>query len=147
MAFDNNDFHNLLSSYSAKKYGCKRVITLLNNYRYNEMANILGLDNIILMPEIVSRHLISHNKSRSIINKHFLGDDVYTSKILVGKKSFIVDKKVSEIINRKNIIVGVIIRNHKVIIPDDDFLIKEDDIVFIFFNKNMETKLYNIFRN
>lgn len=147
LAFDDNDFHNLLTSYSAKKFGCKRVITLLNHYQYNQMANILALDNVILIPEIVSRHLISHNKSRSIINKHFLGDDVYTSKVSVSKNSFIVNKKILEIINRKNIIVGVIIRNHKVIIPDEDFIIKEADIVFIFFNKNMETELYNIFRN
>ncbi len=146
LAFDDNDFHNILTSYSAKKFGCKRVITLLNNNRYKEIASTLGLDNIISIPEIVSKHLLSHNKSKSNINKHFLGDDVYTSKILLNKKSLIVNKKISEISNKKNIIIGVVIRNNKAIIPEDDFIVKEADTIFIFFNKNMEIELYNIFR-
>jgi len=71
LTFDDNDFHNLLSSYSAKKFGCNRVITLLNNFRYKEMATVLGLDNIIIIPEVISKHLITYNKSKTILNKYF----------------------------------------------------------------------------
>lgn len=147
LTFDNNDFHNLLSSYSAKKFGCKNVITLLNNSRYNEIANILNLNNIISLPELVTGHLLLHIKLKKIIkNKNYLYDELYTSSLIIKNKSLILNKKISQIENKKAIKVAVIIRNNNVIIPDGDLKLNARDKVFLIFNKDMERDIYNIFK-
>ncbi|MFW6287154.1 MAG: NAD-binding protein [bacterium] len=146
LTYDNNDFHNLLSSYSARNYGCKNVITLLNHNKYSETAKILNLDDVISMPDLVTKHLLLHIKLKKILKqKNFLIDDLYSTSIYIEEESSLIKKKIEELDNKGVIKVAVIIRHNKVIIPESDNVLYAGDKVFLIFNKNMEREIYNIF--
>lgn len=145
LAYDKNDFHNLLSSYLVKKIGCKDVITLLNFASYTEIANFLNLDKIILLPELITAHLEDYIYSSTLENKKILGDEIYTKKIKISKDSKVINKKIKEIDN-KSFIIGVIFRNNNIIIPGKEDFISQDDELQIFFYRNREYRVYNIFK-
>lgn len=145
LALDNDDYHNLLSSYQAKTLGCNNIITLLNYNKHVEIAELLGLNNIISLPQVVTDHLYNYIKIGHKINKLFLGSDVYTAKIRIKPDSKVVNKKINELKYKFIFLIGVIIRGNKIIIPDRSEYIFQGDEVLLFFYKNMETRIYNIF--
>lgn len=144
LAFDTNDFHNLLSSYLAKKHSCNNIVTLLNNNKHTKISELLGLKTIISLPQLITEHLNLYIKTGHLLNKYFLGDEIYATKVKIKEGSSLKNKKIKDF-KYKKIIIGVIIRNNKVIIPSGKELIYQDDELLIFFNKNVESSIYNIF--
>lgn len=137
-----NDFANLLGSYSSRKCGCQNVYTIINNHKHCKIAKLLSLKNTISIPEVIKNYLSEFINSSQKINKYFLGDEVYTSELRINNKH---NKKVKDYKLPSGIIIGLIIRNNEFIIPDGESLLKKDDKLLIFFNKKNEIKLYNKF--
>lgn len=146
LAVDRDDYHNLLSSYQAKTLGCNNIITLLNCQKHMEIAEMLGLSNIISLSQLVTDHLNAYIRTGYLFNKYLLGTDVYTAKIKIRPDSEVINYKISKQKYSADFLVGVILRDSQIIIPDQDECILPGDEVLIFFYKNMETRIYNIFR-
>lgn len=145
LSFDSNDFHNILSSYLAKDMRCNNIITLLNDYKYKDIADLLKLDNLIFVPEIVTNYLQMHLRKEYKYDKFFLGGEIYTAQIKINNNNKIINKKISELKNTGGILIGVISREDEIIIPDGNIILKNHDQLTIFYNKNSEDQLYNIF--
>ncbi|AZO95360.1 NAD-binding protein [Halocella sp. SP3-1] len=137
-----NDFANLLGSYSSKKYACQNVYTIINNHKHCKIAELLNLENTISVPEVIKDYLSDFINSSQRINKYFLGDEVYTTELRINNKH---NKKVKDYKLPSGIIIGLIIRDNEYIIPDGESLLKKDDRLIIFFNKKNEIKLHNKF--
>lgn len=146
LAVDRNDYHNLLSSYQAKTLGCNNIITLLNYQKHLEIAEMLGLSNIISLSQLVTDHLNDYIRTGCLFNKYFLGADIYTAKIRIKPDSEVINRKINKLKYSTGFLVGVILRGSQIIFPDQDECILAGDEVLIFFYKNMETRIYNIFR-
>lgn len=145
LALDNNDFHNILSSYLIKDdIGIKNIITLINHYKYKNIADSLELNSLIL-PELISHYLLLHMDSESNYDKFFLRDDIIISKISIDKSSSVVNKSISKI-NQKGIIIAVIIRNNETILANHEQILKGDDFVIVLSYKRLEYKIYNLFK-
>ncbi|MFW6015746.1 MAG: TrkA C-terminal domain-containing protein [bacterium] len=144
LSLDNNDLHNLLSSYTADNIGCDEVITLLNHNGYQEIAHLLGLNKLILLPELITKHILLYLKAGHKLNKYIIRDKIYTTRLRIKKNSNIVNKHISDL-NLLQIVIGVIIRNNKVIIPSGKSVLKEDDEIMVFYSSDLEKDLNVIF--
>lgn len=145
LAVDRDDYHNLLSSYQARSLGCNNIITVLNSEKNMEIAEILGLSNVISFPQLVTEHLSSCLKTASLDNKYFLFQDFFAAKIRIKADSSVVYHKIRKLNNNADFLIGVILRGRQLIFPDQDELIMPGDELLIFFYKNMEKRIYNIF--
>ncbi|MFW6015563.1 MAG: NAD-binding protein [bacterium] len=144
LALDNNDFHNILSSYLCKEIGCKNVITLINHYKYKTIADSLDLISLIL-PELVSKYLLQQIDSENNYDKLFLRDDIIISKIRIEKKSSVINKSISNL-NQKGIIIAVIIRDNEALLANYEQKLKENDLIVVLSYKSIEYKIYNLFK-
>ncbi len=146
LASSQNDFYNLLASYGASKQGCNYVITLLNKPENMEITNLLKLDKVIFKPDIISDYIISYLKTGfKKIDKHILGKEIYTARVHINRKSRVKNTKLKNVKLPDKVLIGVIIRDNKAIIPSKNTELKKDDIVIVFFDYRLEDKISGIF--
>ncbi len=145
LSLSNYDYSNLLSSFCANQIGCKQVITLLNNDKYNEIGNLLGLENVFTVPKIILNYLLGFLTSGWKLNKLILEEEIYTSQVTISNKSRARSKRIKELKLPKGILIGTVLRENNVIIPDGELTLLEKDILLIIFSRKYENYIYNIF--
>ncbi|MEJ6950588.1 NAD-binding protein [Natronospora cellulosivora (SeqCode)] len=146
LALDNNDLHNILSSYLVKETGCDKVLTLINYKKYKHIANSLGL-NIILLPELVYNYLHSFmNVNRDNYKNLYRSYGINILDINIENNSSAINKKVEEIQKKNEIIIALIIRENKNIITNEQDIIKANDRLIVLSHKDSEQQIYNLFR-
>lgn len=136
-----NDLHNLLSSYTAKKLGCKNVITLLYHPPHKEISRLLNLSNVFTLADLTGEYLNDFLRKGVNFNKHILGKQINATIINIKSESEIVDKKIIDINIPKGIVIGLIVRGKEIIIPNGENRIKDGDRLYIFYYNYLESKL------
>jgi len=120
---------NLMAAQIAKGiFGVKRVACLVNDPRRSSIYSDLGLDTLCITT--VGTNLISNLLIESkAVRKYQLGDGSGVAlELKIGKE--IDGKKVSELNIEGAFRISSVIRGLRVIIPDDDFILKEEDRIF-----------------
>ena len=127
-----DDENNILSSLLAKRAGALNCITLINNSSYSSLLNNIGID-ITIDPKLITiSKILEKVKSGRIRSDYTIGEgfgEVIEAEIL--SNSSFANKNISQINLPKNIRVGAILRNEKIIIPTSETIFQEkDDVVF-----------------
>jgi trk system potassium uptake protein TrkA len=132
IAVTNDDKVNILAALLAKRYGCKRSISLVNNNAYIPLLGNLGVDVIVNPRESTVSSILQHVRRGKIRSIHSVHDgsaeiievDVVTGSIFIGKRP--------EGLTLPNGVKFVaIIREQKVMISDHDTVIQQHDHVII----------------
>jgi len=132
IAVTDDDENNILASLLAKRAGAKNCMTLINNSSYSSLLNNIGID-ITIDPKLVTiSKILEKVRSGKIRSDYTIGDgfgEVLEAEILPN--SAFANKKLADMNLPKNIRVGAILRNNKILIPNSETLFKEnDDVVF-----------------
>ncbi|PPR45847.1 MAG: Trk system potassium uptake protein TrkA [Alphaproteobacteria bacterium MarineAlpha5_Bin6] len=140
IAVTNDDEVNILSSLLAKRAGAQSCMTLINNSSYGSLLNNIGID-ITIDPKLVTiSKILEKVRSGRIMNDYTIADgfgEVIEAEILPN--SAFTNKKLSEMNLSKNIRVGAILRDKKIIIPNSETIFKENDDV-VFFSETTSVK-------
>lgn len=133
IACSNNDELNIMASLLAKKLGTKKVIAIVNKIDYIPLAHNLGIQSV-LCPRLITASIILRyiRKGEVLSLTTFAENKAEIMEVLVKKTSSIVDKQLKEGIFPKNSVLGVIIRDDKIITPKGDDFIRENDKLIIF---------------
>lgn len=128
-----NDEGNILSALMAKKYGCERAITLINNSNYIPLMAGMGMDAVISPPSITVSTILEHIRRGRILSAHSLRDGfAEVIEIEALETSGVVNMPISELDLPEASIVGAILRPGKgVIIPRPETLIRAHDRVVV----------------
>ncbi|MFW5998299.1 MAG: TrkA C-terminal domain-containing protein [bacterium] len=145
IALSHSDSQNILSSFGAENLSCKTVLTLINKYHHKKIANLLDINKTIFIPELISNFINKYFNNNIKLNK--LEKDIFISKINLSQNLLILNKKIKNIGLSPGILVGVIVRNNKIIIPAGNNTLQAEDTVFVFFKKEKETEVKNKFRS
>ena len=132
IAITNDDEVNILASLLAKRAGAQNCMTLVNNSSYASLLNNIGID-ITIDPRLITISTILEKvRSGKIRSIYTLGDgfgELIEAEILPN--SDFVSKKLKDMDLPKNIRVGAILRNKKIIIPNSETIFEvNDDVVF-----------------
>tara|TARA_Y100000996_G_scaffold388026_1_gene347284 strand:- start:1245 stop:2615 length:1371 start_codon:yes stop_codon:yes gene_type:complete len=134
-AVTNDDQMNILSAKLAKDMGAKKTIAIVNKSSYRNLVS-KEIDIVVSPEDVTIGSLLASARSSDIVNVHQLGlGDAEVMEIIVhgdSKTSKLVDKKISEIDLPKKTIIGAIVRKEKVILANNDLVIKADDHIIIF---------------
>ena len=132
IAITDDDEVNILSSLLAKRAGAKNCMTLINNSSYSSLLNNIGID-ITIDPKLITiSKILEKVRGGRIVNDYTIGEgfgEVIEAEI--SPNSAFTKNKLGDMNLPKNIRVGAIVRNEKIIIPKSETMFQEgDDVVF-----------------
>lgn len=147
IAVTNDDEVNILSSLLAKQMKCKRAVTLINNSgAYAGLVSSLGIDVAVQPKEITVSSILRHIRRGKIRSVHSICSGMAE---IVEAEAFqnspMVGKAIKDLDVPHGIIVGCILRDENVIIPNDDTVIRVNDHIVILSLANMVKKVEKIF--
>lgn len=147
IAVSNDDEVNILSSLLSKRFGCKRVVALVNNSNsYSSLVSSLGIDVAVNPREITVSSILQHIRRGRILSVHSIckgkAEIVEAEAVL---SSPVVGKSIGNMDLPRGIVIGLIVRGDEVIVPDYETIIKAGDRVIILSEANAVKKVEKIF--
>ncbi|MCY1707393.1 Trk system potassium transporter TrkA [Pannonibacter sp. SL95] len=143
----NDDEVNILSCVMAKKMGCRRNLSLLNNPSYPAFANALGIDAYISPRTVTISRILQHVRRGRIRGVHSLQNgaaEVIEAEAL--DTSPLVGRPLRDIDLPDGIRVGAVFRGGKVLMPNGDMQIQARDRIVIFAMANRVRQVEQMFR-
>ena len=132
MALTDDDEHNILSALLAKKQGAKRVLVITNDPYYIPILDSIGMD-IAINPRLITVGVILKHLRRGQVRSVYklIENEAEVLEIVANPKSSIINKKIEKIKFPEDAIIGAILRNGEMIVPDQDCSIKSGDSVIV----------------
>lgn len=143
----NDDEVNILSCVMAKKLGCKRNLSLLNNPSYPAFANALGIDAFINPRAVTISRILQHvrrGRIRGVQSLHNGAAEIIEAEAL--ETSPLVGRPLREVDLQDGIRIGAVFRNGKVLTPNGDVQIQAHDRIVMFAMANRVRQVEQMFR-
>ncbi len=135
-ALTNDDEVNIMSSLMAKRYGVRRVMTLMRKPAYAELMRSSEIDVAISPQQSTNSSLLTHVRRGDVARVHSLrrGAAEAMEAVVRGdaKTSRIVGRLVKAIKLPKGVTVGAIVRGEAVIVEYENVVIETDDHLILF---------------
>ncbi len=146
VAVADDDEVNILASLLAKRYGCQRAVTLINNSGYGPLLASLGIDAVVNPRASTVSTILQHVRRGRIRAVHSLRDgmaEVIEAEAL--ETSPLVGVPLREVKLPAGVIIGGVLRVDRVIIPRGDTIIQVNDRVVIFALADVVKKVEKMF--
>jgi trk system potassium uptake protein TrkA len=146
VAVTNDDETNILAGLLAKRYGCKRTMTLINKNTYNPLIGHLGIDVVISPRAITVSNILQHVRRGRIHAVHSLHEgfgelieaDAMETSPLVGKP--LKDVKLPA-----GVLLGAVVHDGQVISPRGTTVVQAGDRVILFATADAVKKVEKMF--
>ena len=146
VAVTNDDETNILSSLLAKRYGCQRVITLINKGAYEPLIASLGVDVVVSPRNITVSTVLQHVRRGRIHAVHSLRDDFgELIEAEAMETSSLVGAPLREVKLPAGVLLGAIVRDGQVISPRGDTVVQDKDRVVLFAAADAVRKVEKMF--
>jgi trk system potassium uptake protein TrkA len=146
IAVTNDDETNVLGSLLAKRQGCGRSMSLVNNASYSQLLSTLGVDVVINPRDITISSILQHIRRGKILSVNSIADgkaEIIEAEAIAG--SSVVGKTVENMKLPKGIIVAALIRGEQSIIACEETIVNSGDKVIIVASSNMVSKVEKLF--
>ena len=149
IAFTGSDEMNMLSCFLAKKMGAKHTVARIRNPEYNDrslgfMRQQLNLSMSVNPELLVAQELYNILKIPSAFKvEYFARRGLEMIELKLKEDSPLCGKKLSKLREKQNVefLIGVVLRDGNVIIPDGSFELAAGDIISIAATPNDMQKL------
>lgn len=152
VALTGRDEENLIISLYAMQQGLGKVIAKSNRQNYAGIARAVGLDSVISPKQITAAHILHlvrgmQNSHGSVMHALYriAGDQAEAMEFSVSKTTQNLGVPLRELKLRAGVLVAVILRDDKVIIPEGSSAIQERDSVIIVSKDHTILDLNDIF--
>ncbi len=124
---------NVMISLLAKKMGTRRVITLINKVAYSPLVHSIGID-VVISPRLMAVNKIMQfiRRGKILSVTSLPEENAEAFEALALETSDLVGQPLRNIDFPKDAIVGAVVRQEKVIIPNGSTVIAPGDRVIIF---------------
>lgn len=127
------DEENLLTALMAKQSGVSKTIAKISRQNYTKIIDRLGIDAAFNPIYITASNILKFIRGGKIVSVSLLiGGDGEVTEIIVGKDLPIVGKTLEELKLPSGIIIGAIVHNGKVTIPNGKSMIQAHDRIVVF---------------
>ena len=131
LALTNDDETNIIVAAVAKKNNCESLI-LVNNSEYNNLKDVLGITRLVDPRMITVSKILKHIHRGKIESVYSIGNnqaEIIHAQAL--KTSKLINKSIKDSDLPDGIRIGLLKRDEKIIVPDKETVIKENDEVII----------------
>ncbi len=124
---------NVLTALLAKRLGAKRVVSLVDTTEYIPLASTIGVD-VVLSPMLSAvSAILQFIRQGKVLSVSTLREELVEAiEFIAMETSKIVGKPLRKLSIPKGALVGSIVREKEVIIPDGDTVIQAGDRVLLF---------------
>lgn len=132
LALTNDDETNILGSLVARKYEVPHIVTLVNRAIYTDLVRQIGLEITVSPRFTTAASILRHVRKGRILGMSSLGDG--TLEVLEAEAletSNILNTPLADLVLPQNTVIGAIVRDSKVIIPDGTTAIAPNDRVLL----------------
>jgi len=146
IAVTNDDETNILASLLAKRYGCRRTMTLINKTAYGTLVAPLGIDVVISPRAITVSNILQHVRRGRIRAVHSLHEgfgELIEAEAL--ETSTLVGKPLREVRLPAGVLLGAIVRGTQVISPRGATVVQAGDRVILFAAADAVKKVEKMF--
>lgn len=133
-----SDETNFLLSLFAQSLNISKAVTKINNPNLNNLLDEVGIDTIVNEAEITVSMITQYIRAKENISSSYMrtlyklvDGKVEATEFLAGSYVTFLDKPLSEVKLKKNVLVAAINRGSKTIFPGGDDCIKNGDLVII----------------
>jgi len=146
VAVTGNSETNILTCLLAKKYGVKRIIALIDNLEFIDIAQNIDLDIIINKKLITASYIARYTMSTEVASMKCLHSvDAEVMEFVAKPKSAVTKKSIKNLHIPQNAIIGGIIRDKVGYIATGEFQIQENDNVVVFALPSAYKKVQELF--
>ncbi|RDD62093.1 Trk system potassium transporter TrkA [Ferruginivarius sediminum] len=146
VAVSNDDEVNILASLLAKRYGCRRAVTLVNKQSYGPLIGSLGIDTVVSPRAITVSTILQYVRRGRIRSVHSLSEgfgelieaDALETSSLVGVP--LRDARLPD-----GVLIGAIVRGGRVVIPRGETVVRAGDRVVMFATTASVKKVERLF--
>ena len=146
VAVTNDDETNILASLLARRYGCRRLITLINKPTYEPLINTLGIDVVVSPRNITVSTILQHVRRGRIHSVHTLREgfgELIEAEAL--ETSPLVGTPLRDVDLPDGVLLGAIVRDGKMISPRGDTVVRARDRVVLFAAEDAIRKVETLF--
>ncbi len=146
VAVTNDDETNILASLLAKRYGCRRAITLINKGTYESLITTLGIDVVVSPRNITVSTILQHVRPGRIHSVHTLREgfgELIEAEAL--ETSPLVGAPLKEVKLPSGVLLGAIVRDGQVICPRGSTVVQAQDRVVLFASSEVIRKVEKLF--
>jgi trk system potassium uptake protein TrkA len=132
LSVTNDDEINIMAALLAKRHGCRRALTLVNNNAYAPLLGLLAIDVMINPRETTVSSVLRHVRRGRIKSAYSLRDgeaEVLEAEAL--ETSPLVGHTLRDARLPSGVIVGAILRDGQMITPRADTVVRARDLVII----------------
>ena len=132
VAVTNDDEVNIMTALLAKRNGCQRALTLVNNNAYGPLLGSLGIDVVINPRELTVSSVLQHVRRGRIRSVYTLKDgeaEVLEAEAL--ETSPLVGRPLREARLPTGVLVGAVIHDGEVVVPRANTVVRARDRVII----------------
>ena len=124
---------NVMISLLAKKFGARRAMTLVNKVGYSPLVHSIGVD-VVISPRLAAVNKIMQfiRRGKILSISSLPEENAEAFEAIALETSDLVGRPLRELDFPKDAIVGAIVRDSRVIIPDGSTVIQAGDRVMIF---------------
>ncbi|MDQ6963674.1 MAG: Trk system potassium transporter TrkA [Mariprofundales bacterium] len=132
LALTNDDEVNILSSLISKQYKVPHTVTLINRDVYSELVDAIGLSNIVSPRFTTAASILRHVRRGRVFGLSNLGDgslEVLEAEAM--QTSRITEAPLASLELPESTVIGAIVRDDRVIIPDGTSMVEAGDHVVL----------------
>ena len=131
LALSHDDENNILSALLAKKYGAKRALVITHDPEYLPILDSIGMD-ITINPRLITvSAILKHLRKGQVMSVFKLIEDAEVMEIGVQEDSSIANKHIGKINFPKGAIIGALLRQGEMLLPNDEVTIEAGDSVIV----------------
>jgi trk system potassium uptake protein TrkA len=133
IAVTDDEETNVMTALLAKKMGARQVMALINKVAYSPLVHSIGID-VVISPRLAAvNKILQFLRRGKILSVSSLPEEnAEAFEAIALETSDIVGRPLRESEFPKDAIVGALVRNSEVIIPDGSTIIQPGDRVMIF---------------
>ena len=142
----NEDEVNVMAALLGKRLGCRRAMALINNATYASLIRSVGIDVAVNPRDTTVSSILQHVRRGRIKAVHTLRDgeaEIYEAEAL--ETSPLVGKSLRDVRLPSGMIIGVIVRDEKVVLPRGDTVVRPKDRVVLVARADMVKKVEQLF--
>ncbi len=126
------DEENLLLALTAKKHGLSDVISKVSHENYQDLIAQMGVDMVLNPLDITTSNILRYIQgSNKIISSVLIQGQAEIMELIVNSKMQIVGVPIKSLDVPDDVLIAAIHRGSKVIIPDDETVIRLNDRVIL----------------
>ncbi len=129
---------NFLVSFYAQKIGIPKTVTKVKNNRLSRMLDDLGLDSQINVSDLSVSTITQYVRAKENISSSYMktlyklvDGKVEATEFLAGDYVTFLNKPLSRLRVKKNVLIAAINRNNEIIFPNGNDTIKANDLVVV----------------